>query len=225
MATKKLPIVILISGNGSNLQAIINAVERGLAVEIRSVISNSSNAYGLERAKKYCIPTEVIPHNNFSSRRAFEQILEKTISNYQPKVIVLAGFMRKLSRHFVNHYKGRIVNIHPALLPQYPGLHTHARVIAAGDQVHGVSVHYVTEMLDGGPIICRAKILVTSDDTLESLRARVQALEHIVYPKVLSWIVAGRLTLKYNKVLFDHEILPKTGKELKVKEHSSVIIS
>ena len=190
MASKKLPIVTLISGNGSNLQAIIDALAQGLAVEIRAVISNCEGAYGLERAKKYHIPREVIPHHSFSKRSSFEQILQKTIDKYQPKLIVLAGFMRKLSEDFVNHYEGRILNIHPALLPKYPGLDTHARVLAAGDREHGVSVHYVTKTVDGGPIICQAKLLVLPDDTSESLQARIHTLEHILYPKVLAWIAA-----------------------------------
>ena len=208
MTSKKLPIVTLISGNGSNLQAIIDALEQGLAIEIRAVISNREDAYGLERAKKYHIPREVIPHHRFSEHSSFEQILRKTIDKYQPELIVLAGFMRKLSGDFVLHYERRMLNIHPALLPKYPGLDTHARALAAGDREHGVSVHYVTKTVDGGPIICQAKLLVLPDDTSESLRARVHALEHIVYPKVLSWIAARSLSLKGNRVLLDNEILP-----------------
>ncbi|MFW0078936.1 MAG: phosphoribosylglycinamide formyltransferase [Coxiella endosymbiont of Haemaphysalis qinghaiensis] len=208
MTSKKLPIVTLISGNGSNLQAIIDALEQGLAVEIRAVISNREDAYGLERAKKYHIPREVIPHHSFSKHSSFERILRKTIDKYQPELIVLAGFMRKLSGNFVLHYEGRMLNIHPALLPKYPGLDTHARVLAAGDREHGVSVHYVTKTVDGGPIICQAKLLVLPDDTSESLRARVHALEHIVYPKVLSWIAARSLSLEGNRVLLDNEMLP-----------------
>lgn len=208
MTSKKLPIVTLISGNGSNLQAIIDALEQGLAVEIRAVISNREDAYGLERAKKYHIPREVIPHHNFSKHSSFERILQKTIDKYQPELIVLAGFMRKLSGNFVLHYEGRMLNIHPALLPKYPGLDTHARVLAAGDREHGVSVHYVTKTVDGGPIICQAKLLVLPDDTSESLRARVHALEHIIYPKVLSWIAARSLSLEGNRVLLDNEMLP-----------------
>lgn len=207
MTSKKLPIVTLISGNGSNLQAIIDALEQDLAVEIRAVISNREDAYGLERAKKYRIPREVIPYHSFSEHSSFEQILRKTIDKYQPELIVLAGFMRKLSGDFVLHYEGRMLNIHPALLPKYPGLNTHARVLAAGDREHGVSVHYVTKTVDGGPIICQAKLLVLPDDTSESLRARVHALEHIVYPKVLSWIAARSLSLEGNRVLLDNKIL------------------
>ena len=218
MTSEKLPVVVLISGNGSNLQAIIDALEQGLAVEIRAVISNCEDAYGLERAKKYHIPTEVISHHDFAERSSFEQVLRKTINKYQPKLIVLAGFMRRLSGDFVNHYEGQMLNIHPALLPKYPGLNTHARVLAAGDREHGVSVHYVTETVDSGPIICQAKLLVLPNDTSESLRARVHALEHIVYPKVLSWIVAGDLSLKGDKVLLDNKILPKAGKKLKVAD-------
>ncbi|MFW0076336.1 MAG: phosphoribosylglycinamide formyltransferase [Coxiella endosymbiont of Dermacentor silvarum] len=217
MISKKLPIVVLISGYGSNLQAIIDVIEQGLAAEIRAVISNNIDTYGIERAKKYYIPTEIISHNNFTKRSCFEQILQKTIDKYHPKLIVLAGFMRKLSCDFVSYYEGRILNIHPALLPKYPGLNTHARVLAAGDSEHGVSVHYVTEIVDRGPIICYAKILVSSHDTLKSLRARVNAIERIIYPQVLSWIIDRRLKLVGDKVFLDQEILPKNGKQIKLK--------
>ncbi|AJC50206.1 phosphoribosylglycinamide formyltransferase [Coxiella endosymbiont of Amblyomma americanum] len=212
--SEKLPIVVLISGNGSNLQAIINAIERGLSVEIRAVISNCKDAYGLKRAKEYRIPTRTIPHINFS-RDGFERILQETIDKYRPKFILLAGFMRKLSSCFVDYYKGRILNIHPSLLPKYPGLNTHARVLAAGDREHGVSVHYVTERLDGGPIICQARFFVSRHDTLKILFTRVQTLEHMLYPKVLSWIVTNRLILLQNNiVLFDKKILSETGKQV-----------
>ena len=215
MRFRKLPIVVLISGNGSNLQAIINVIQQGLAVRIRAVISNRADAYGLERAKKHHILTEIISHDNFVKRSSYEQILRRVIDKYRPALIVLAGFMRKLSGDFVNHYKGRILNIHPSLLPKYPGLNTHAHVLAAGDHKHGVSVHYVTETIDGGPIICQAKLLVSFYDTSKSLYTRIQALEHVIYPQVLFWIVAKRLTLiGDNKVLLDQEILPKTGKQL-----------
>lgn len=123
--------------------------------------------------------------------------------------------MRKLSYDFVNYYEGKILNIHPALLPKHPGLNTHAHVLAVGDCEHGVSVHYVTEIIDGGPIICQAKLLVSSHDTSKSLRIRVNAIERIIYPQVLSWITAGRLTLAENKVFLDQEILPKNGKQIK----------
>ena len=214
MIFRKLPIVVLISGNGSNLQAIINAIEQGLVVEIRAVISNRADAYGLERAKKYCILTEVIPHDNFVKRSSFEQILRETIDKYHPELIVLAGFMRKLSGDFVKHYEGRILNIHPALLPKYPGLNTHAHMLAAKDREHGVSVHYVTETIDGGPIICQSKLFVASCDTLKSLCTRIHALEHIIYPQVLLWIATRRLTLVGDNVILDQGILPKTGKQL-----------
>ncbi|WP_246168963.1 phosphoribosylglycinamide formyltransferase [Coxiella endosymbiont of Amblyomma sculptum] len=215
----KLPIVVLISGNGSNLQAIINAIQHhGLAVEIRAVISNRKDAYGLERAQKHRIPTEILPHNEFSDRSSFEWTLQKTIDKYCPKLILLAGFIRKLSGNFVRRYAGRILNVHPSLLPQYPGLNTHSRVLSTSNQEHGVSIHYVTEFTDGGPIICQAKLFVLSSDTPESLCTRVHFLEHIAYPQVLSWITNNRLTLLGNSVLLDQEILPKTGKQIKITE-------
>lgn len=216
MNDPRFPIVVLISGNGSNLQAIINAIEEGLGIEIRAVISNRAEAYGLQRAKRANIPTHVIPHKDFSSQADFETALRKTIDRYQPKLIVLAGFMRKLSGDFVDHYQGQIINIHPSLLPKYPGLKTHERVLAEGDREHGVSIHYATENVDGGPLICQARLVVTPADTPETLSERIHAIEHSIYPHVLSWFAAGRLTLRDHQVFLDNKPLPKTGKQLQV---------
>lgn len=211
-----LPILVLISGNGSNLQAIIEAIKTGLAAEICAVISNRKDAYGIERAKKMGISTNIIPHNNYPSRTEFETALQKMIDHYHPGLIVLAGFMRKLGENFVAHYQGRIINIHPSLLPKYTGLNTHERVLATGDQEHGVSVHYVTKDLDGGPLICQASLLVTKRDTPQTLSQRIHTLEHILYPQVLSWFAAGRLTLRNQHVWLDNKPLPKTGKRVPI---------
>lgn len=181
-----LPIVVLISGNGSNLQAIIDAIHQGLAVEIRAVICSRSDAFGLERARQAGIPTHVIQN---------EQALRTQIDAYAPQLVVLAGFMRRLTADFVQHYSGRMINIHPSLLPKYPGLHTHRRVLEAQEAVHGVTIHYVTAEVDAGPIIYQASIPVTSGDDEETLQRRIQILEHRLYPQVLAWIAAGRLKL------------------------------
>ncbi len=210
-ARERLPLVVLISGHGSNLQAILDAIAHGLPVEIKSVISNERDAFGIERAQQANIPTHVVPHRDFSSQEAFEQHVQQTIDSYSPKLVVLAGFMRKLSPRFASHYHGRMINIHPSLLPKHKGLHAHRQVLEAGETEHGASVHYVTEDVDGGPIICQAKLAVRPEDTEETLKARVHELEHVIYPQVLAWIAAGRLTLQDHRVLLDNRPLPPTG--------------
>lgn len=183
---KEFRIVVLISGNGSNLQAMIDAVERGAPFSIAAVISNVENAYGLVRAEKAGIKTEVINHKSFASREEFDRKLMQTIDYYQPKLIALAGFMRKLGDEIVHHFEGKMINIHPSLLPKYPGLSTHERALEAKDLEHGVSIHFVTEELDGGPIITQEKIPILKSDTAETLKARVHELEHVLYPKIIS---------------------------------------
>ncbi len=211
MKSPPLPIVVLISGFGSNLQAIIDAVERGLPVIIQAVISNKAEAFGLQRAKKAKIPIEIIPHEDFDSHIAFEKHLLETIDRYHPKLVALAGFMRKLEPSLVHHYQGRMVNIHPSLLPKHKGLHTHQRVLAAGDKTHGVSVHFVTEAVDGGPVICQASLSIKPKDTAENLKERIHALEHLIYPQVLAWFAEGRIVLKEGRVYFDRQVQPSTG--------------
>ncbi len=191
----KLNIVILISGNGSNLQAIIEAIKQGLAVTISAVISNRPEAYGLERAREAKIPALTVAHSLFQNRQTFEEALQKTIDQFQPQIIVLAGFMRKLTAGFVHHYRGRMINIHPSLLPKYPGLDTHSRALGAKDSHHGVSIHYVTEEVDCGPLICQAQFKINPEDNEASLQQRVHLLEHRLYPQVLAWLAAGRLQL------------------------------
>ena len=212
MNHEPLPIVVLISGNGTNLQAIIEAIQKGLAIEIRAVISNKADAYGLKRAQQADIPTHIIPHEDFLSRTDFESTLQKTINHYGPQLIVFAGFMRKLGKAFVSHYSGRMINIHPSLLPKYTGLNTHERALAAGETEHGVSVHYVTEGLDTGPLIYQARLSINpQDDNPETLKTRVHALEHIIYPEVLSWFAARRLNYHNNQVFLDGKPLAKSG--------------
>lgn len=180
-----LPIVVLISGNGSNLQAIIDAIAVDLPAKICAVISNKVDAYGLERAKQANIPTKVIIRKDFPNRDAYEHALQQNIDQYEPRLIVLAGFMHILGERFVAAYPNRIINIHPSLLPKYPGLNTHAQVLANGDKEHGVTIHFVTPEVDAGPIIAQAKLAVLPDDTVESLQQRIHQLEHKLYPAVI----------------------------------------
>ena len=184
----KLPLVVLISGSGSNLQAIIDAAHNGLPVDIRAVISNRPGVNGLKRAEQAGIPIRVLDHKEFTE-------LKSLIDNFQPELVILAGFMRILTSDFVRHYAGRLFNIHPSLLPKFRGLHTHQRALDAGEKLHGASVHFVTEELDGGPVIVQAQVSVLSDDDADRLAARVLEREHQIYPLAIDWFAAGRLSL------------------------------
>ena len=207
---KPLPIVVLISGGGSNLQAIIDAVERqDLPVEIRAVISNCADAYGLQRARNHGIETRVIDHREFADRERFDQALQQAIDSYAPELVVLAGFMRILTPGFVAHYQGRLLNIHPSLLPEYRGLHTHHRVLEANDTRHGASVHFVTGELDGGPVVIQAEVPVLPDDDPETLAARVLVQEHKIYPQAIRWFAEGRLKLDKEMPYLDGKPLEK----------------
>lgn len=214
MTPPRLPIAVLISGNGSNLQAIIDAIQTGLPVEIQAVISNQPEAFGLTRAEKAGIPTHVIPHRAYGTREAFEDALDACLKHYAPTLIVLAGFMRRLTAPFVARHLGAMINIHPSLLPKYPGLDTHARALAAQDTHHGASIHFVTPEVDGGPIICQSTLDIAPDDTPGTLQKRVQVLEHVMYPQVLDWFAHGRLRLADGAVLFDNRPLPPEGVQL-----------
>ena len=182
-------LVVLISGNGSNLQAIIDACQKDLPAEVSAVISNDPDAFGLQRATKAGIPTHVINHRDYTDRAEFDHALRQIIDQYKPDFVILAGFMRKLTPEFVAHYPKRMLNIHPSLLPKYRGLHTHERVLEAGDKEHGVTIHFVTDELDGGPIIAQEKIAVTSDDTAESLKEKIHVIEHRLYPQVIAELI------------------------------------
>ncbi|KJY67405.1 phosphoribosylglycinamide formyltransferase [Vibrio coralliilyticus] len=193
-------IVVLVSGNGSNLQAIIDACETKISTgRVTAVFSNKATAYGLERAKKAGAAAHSLDPKSFDTRDAFDHELMKQIDEYKPDVIVLAGYMRILSGEFVRHYRGRMINIHPSLLPKYPGLNTYQRAIHAGDEEHGTSVHFVTEQLDGGPVILQAKVPIFDEDTVETLTERVQTQEHKIYPLVVQWLVEERLIMKDEK--------------------------
>lgn len=201
---ERLPLVVLISGTGTNLQAIIDAIRNnGLPAEVRAVISNRASARGLERARSAGIATEVLEHRGYPDRTGYDQALMECIDRYRPGLVVLAGFMRILTPEFVRHYNGRILNIHPSLLPDFPGLHTHDRALAAGVTEHGVSVHFVTEQLDGGPVIIQARVDVRPDDDAETLARRVQEKEHVIYPLVVRWVAEGRLAKRDDAILFD----------------------
>lgn len=199
-----LPIVVLISGGGSNLQSIIDRIaDKTLNARLCAVISNKADAYGIERAKKANIPIEIIDHKQYDSRESFDAELTQCIEKYQPQLIVLAGFMRILTDDFVNHFYGKMINIHPSLLPKYRGIHTHQRALEAGDDIHGLSIHYVSTKLDGGPVILQKSVAVLEHDSEETLAKRVLEQEHIAYPQVIQWVAEGRLQLSDNQVMMD----------------------
>ena len=205
-------LAVLISGSGTNLQAIMDAQKAGtLDAEIAVVFSNRANAAGLERAAQAGIPTASLDHRDYPDREQFDQAMIEVLTPYAPDTVVLAGFMRILSAVFVRHYAGQLINIHPSLLPKYRGLNTHARALEAGDSEHGCSIHFVTEELDGGPLIAQAPIAVHANDTIDSLSKRVQQREHLLYPQVLQWRAQDRLELTDNGVVLDGKPLPAQG--------------
>ena len=205
-------VVVLISGSGSNLQALIDSIAQdGNPARIAAVICNRADAYGLVRAQNAGIPTRVLDHKQFDGREAFDAALIEAIDGFDPQLVVLAGFMRILTGDFVRHYEGRLLNIHPSLLPKYKGLHTHQRALEAGDSEHGCSVHFVTEELDGGPLVLQAVVPVESDDTPESLAQRVHVQEHVIYPLAMRWFAEGRLKLGKTGAQLDGKDLPATG--------------
>ena len=205
-------VVVLLSGTGSNLQALIDSDDvKASPATIRAVISTRADAYGLQRAKDAGIDTRVLDHKAFEGREAFDAALIKVIDEFNPKLVVLAGFMRILSADFVRHYQGRLLNIHPSLLPKYKGLHTHQRALEAGDREHGCSVHFVTEELDGGPLVVQAVIPVESDDSPHSLAQRVHTQEHRIYPLAVRWFAEGRLSLDEQGALLDGQLLAASG--------------
>ncbi|MDI6956114.1 phosphoribosylglycinamide formyltransferase [Pantoea sp. Pa-EAmG] len=205
-------LVVLISGNGSNLQSILDACESGrINGSVAAVFSNKASAYGLTRAQQASVPAHALSAQDFPDRDAFDRQLMQQIDAYAPDLVVLAGFMRILSPAFVAHYHDRLLNIHPSLLPKYPGLHTHRQALANGDAEHGTSVHFVTDELDGGPIILQARVPVFADDDEAEISARVQHQEHAIYPLVISWFVEGRLQMRAGKAWLDGEPLPPEG--------------
>ncbi|OLY75411.1 phosphoribosylglycinamide formyltransferase [Pseudomonas sp. ATCC PTA-122608] len=205
-------VVVLLSGTGSNLQALIDSTRTGDSpVRIAAVISNRSDAYGLQRARDAGIDTRSLDHKTFEGREAFDSALIELIDAFNPKLVVLAGFMRILSADFVRHYNGRLLNIHPSLLPKYKGLHTHQRALEAGDTEHGCSVHFVTEELDGGPLVVQAVVPVESADSAQTLAQRVHTQEHRIYPLAVRWFAEGRLILGDHGALLDGQLLAASG--------------
>jgi phosphoribosylglycinamide formyltransferase-1 len=193
-----------LSRSGSNLQSFIDKTAQGeIDLDLSVVFSNKPDAYGLVRAATAGIATECLDHRNYADREAFDRAVAGVLDTYQPRLIVLAGFMRILSPWFVQHYEGRILNVHPALLPAYPGLDTHQRVLDAGEEWHGSTVHFVTEELDGGPRILQGRLAVNSNETADELCARVQAVEHQIYPEAAHWFGQARLRFQGGRTLFD----------------------
>ena len=206
----KASLVVLISGSGSNLQAIIDAIkDKQLYAEITAVISNQVTAKGLDRAASENITNHVIDHKQYPSRELFDQAMIQVIDPLKPELIILAGFMRILSDHFIHHYQHRLINIHPSLLPKYKGLNTHQKAITNKDKVHGASVHYVDNELDSGPVVIQAEIPVLATDTAETLAKRVLKEEHKIYPMAIKMHLEGRITFDHQQLLLDDQVLTK----------------
>ena len=199
----RLPVVVVISGGGSNLQALIDAAAGGQPFRICGVISNRPDVLGLQRAEAARIPTQVVDHTAFPDRDSFDSALAQAIEGFRPRLVVLAGFMRILTEAFVRRFAGRMLNIHPSLLPAFQGLHTHRRALAEGVAEHGASVHFVTSELDGGPVIAQARVPVLDGDTESALAARVLQREHQLLPQVVSWFAERKLQLQDDQVWFE----------------------
>ncbi|MDE0746827.1 MAG: phosphoribosylglycinamide formyltransferase [Porticoccaceae bacterium] len=215
MSTGQKPtprIVVLISGSGSNLQSLIDAcINNKIKAQITAVISNKPNVKGVERATAANIPALIIDHRDFSSRQEFDLHLLEAIKSFEPDLVVLAGFMRILTPDFVNQFEGKLLNIHPSLLPAYQGLDTHQRAIAAGDSKAGATVHFVTPELDGGPPILQAEVAIMPADSAQDLAERVLKMEHEIYPTVVQWFCDGRLTAENGKAFLDGAIIGSNG--------------
>lgn len=205
-------IVVLISGNGSNLQAILDATLAGrIQGEICGVISNKADAYGLERAKSANIPTAVFTRKAFDSNLAMDNAIAEQIEQWQADLVVLAGYMKILTAEFTQRFVGKILNIHPSLLPKYAGLNTHQRAMDAGDTEHGMSIHFVNEEVDGGAVVLQAKVPIYPDDQLDDVIERVYEQEHRCYPLVVQWFCADRLKLQDDRAYLDGKMLPAQG--------------
>jgi len=201
-------LAVLISGNGSNLQAIIDGCSDGrIDAKISCVISNVTDAYGLQRARQAAIPTHTLVHGDYPGRSLYDAALARLLECYEVELIVLAGFMRILGIEFINRYEHRIINLHPSLLPKHKGLDTHARVLRDGDKIHGASVHFVTAELDSGPVITQAQTAVDADDTVETLQYAIHGLEHEILPRVVGWFAHNRVELVDGQVLLDGRVI------------------
>jgi phosphoribosylglycinamide formyltransferase 1 len=205
-------IVVLISGQGSNLQALIEACQQGcIPAQISAVISDQAQAYGLQRAQQAGIPAVLLSRSAGLSRDDYDHLLTQTVAAYQPDLVVLAGFMRLLGAFFLAVFPQQILNIHPSLLPKYPGLNTHQRALESGDRQHGATVHFVTEQLDGGPIVLQAQVTLSPQDSLEAISARVHQQEWQIYPLAVRWFIEGRLCMRQGKAWLDQQPLPPLG--------------
>tara|TARA_B100000767_G_scaffold227998_1_gene218204 strand:- start:176 stop:847 length:672 start_codon:yes stop_codon:yes gene_type:complete len=212
-ARAKTRIVVLISGSGSNLQAFIDARDnRQLNADLVAVISNRPTATGLERAARAGITSRVIDHQAYPQRLDFDRTLAAAVADYKPDLVILAGFMRILSAEFVDRFSGRMLNIHPSLLPKYPGLNTHQRALDAGDKEAGTTVHFVTSQLDGGPPIVQGAVPIISGDSAADIAARVLGVEHVIFPMAAQWYCEGRLSMQDGATLLDGEVLAPTGR-------------
>ena len=208
----KKRVVILISGSGSNMVNLVEHCQAGdINAEVVAVVSNRAEAAGLAKAESLGVHAESLSHREFATREVYDDKLTELVQSFQPDLVVLAGFMRILTPVFVNAFSGRLLNIHPSLLPKYKGIHTHQRALDAGDKEHGVSVHFVTEELDGGPVILQAKIPVFEGDEADDLQARVHEQEYRIYPLVVRWFCAERLNLTADGVNLDGEKLGAQG--------------
>jgi len=208
LSSKSCNTAILISGSGTNLQSFIDDVASGeLELSLSIVFTNRANAYGLTRARDAGIATACIEHRDYADRQSFDRAVAQTLDKAEPELILLAGYMRILSPWFVNHYAGRILNIHPALLPAFPGLDTHQRVLDADDTWHGSTVHFVTDELDAGPRILQGRLAVDADESADELATRVQVIEHQIYPQAASWFANGRLAYHDGAAWLDGERL------------------
>ncbi len=212
IASQNKRVVILISGSGTNMLNIAEqCAEQRVAGKVVAVIANKADAGGIAKAAELGLETAVLAHREFASREAYDQALAELVASYQPDVVVLAGFMRILTAEFVQPFQGRLLNIHPSLLPKYKGLHTHERALENGDPEHGVSVHFVTEELDGGPVILQAKIPIFDGDTINDLQQRVHEQEYRIYPLVINWFCSERLRLTAAGAELDGQLLGPSG--------------
>lgn len=205
-------VVVLISGGGSNLQSLLDQCQAGtIDADIVAVIANRPGAFGLSRARQADVKAIALDHTRFDDRAAFDRALADLIEDQRPDLVVLAGFMRILTDAFVERFTGKLINIHPSLLPKYPGLNTHQRALDAGDSLAGATVHFVTAQLDGGPVIARAEVAIEPHDNADTLARKVLAQEHKLYPVVVNWFVKGRLLLDQGQAILDGSPLPKNG--------------
>ncbi len=202
MRSHPLKLVVLISGSGSNLQAIIDHIDQGkLDAEILHVFSDNKQAFGLQRAIRAGLTTGTLCRNDFVSAVEHQNALADGINQHDPDLIILAGFMRILLPSFVNRFRGKILNIHPSLLPKFKGLDTHQRALEAGEKRHGATVHFVTAELDSGPVVVQSSVTITDDDTAKTLQQKVLETEHLIYSRAIQWFAEGRITLKGNQVI------------------------